>query len=273
MELTPALAAEYQSWIDNFTETKHALTADRARAILPLIPHYKNVSALTGVPPVWLAAVMERESSSQLNTYLGNGDPLTRPTTDVPRGRGPFPTWDAGAIDALHLDGMDKVRYLPGGWRPVQALYRWELWNGIGYRMHGRRTPYIVGGTNLQQSGRYAGDGNWTLQWDTQLGCLPLAAELIKLDPSLDLTPSLLVGVTTRTVPPAGQPPAGTEPGSILWFQQQWNAKCHPEVPLVEDAVYGLQTARALRQFQTDHPPLVVDGQLGPATVQAMQSL
>lgn len=275
MELTPTLAAEYQSWIDHFVETKHAIEAERARAIMNVIPHYKHVASVTGVPAVWIACTNERESSSQLDTYLGNGDPLNRVTRDVPRGRGPFSTWEAGAIDALHFDHMDMVQYQPGGWRPVQALFRWELWNGLGYRNHGRRTPYIVGGTNLQQSGRYAGDGNWTLQWDTQLGCLPIAVELIKLDPTLDLTPSLLVGQGSAPHDPGPTTPTPdtAAPGTILWFQEQWNKKTNPTVPLDEDGIYGRQTARAIRQFQTDHPPLVVDGIVGPATQKSLETL
>src|SRR5580765_6249053 len=61
------------------------------------------------VPWYMVAIIHRRESDANFSTYLGNGDPLNRPTHNVPRGRGPFPTFQAGAHDALHLDGLDAV--------------------------------------------------------------------------------------------------------------------------------------------------------------------
>ena len=50
-----------------------------------------------------------RESGADFSTYLGNGEPLTRRTRIVPKGRGPFKTWEDGAVDALRFDSLDDV--------------------------------------------------------------------------------------------------------------------------------------------------------------------
>lgn len=281
---TPALRNEYRQWLVAFSVKNPKLVAARARQIVPLIPHYKAVALATGVPAVWIAATMERESSSQLNTYLGNGDRVIgsaamasgRRTWDVPRNRGPFPTWDAGAIDALHLDGMDKVAALPGGWFPEMSVYQWEKWNGFGYRNHGRRTPYVVAGTSLQQPGRYAGDGNWAAnQMDTQMGTLEIALALIALDPSLDLTPSLAhfgeVSGDENKLPPTTPTPIEFVPGTMLWVQHALNDNLKLTDPLREDGIYGVRTKRAIMEFQREHPPLDVDGIAGPATQEILK--
>src|SRR6266850_5889304 len=62
---------------------------------------YKAVEERTGVPWWFIAVVHEREASQKWNTQLGQGDPLNRVSTHVPKGRGPFSTWEDGAYDAL----------------------------------------------------------------------------------------------------------------------------------------------------------------------------
>ena len=70
------------------------------------VDRYKAVEKATGVPAALIAILHERESGANFNTYLGNGDPLNRPTVNVPEGRGPFRNFEEGAIDALKLDGL-----------------------------------------------------------------------------------------------------------------------------------------------------------------------
>lgn len=69
-------------------------------------PRYEAVSkALKAkgyeVPWEVIAVIHQRESSGNFNTYLGNGQALNKKTTIVPKGRGPFSSWEEGAIDAL----------------------------------------------------------------------------------------------------------------------------------------------------------------------------
>jgi lysozyme family protein len=145
---------------------------------------YLDIEQATGVP-WWLVAVLHRrESDADFSTYLGNGEPLDRVTQAVPRGRGPFPDFKAGAIDALHLDGLDRVI----DWRLEKALWHCERFNGLGYAlMHPPLpSPYIWGGTNQQRAGKYVRDGKFDRSvMDTQPGCAPILAEIAKLDPTV----------------------------------------------------------------------------------------
>jgi lysozyme family protein len=70
---------------------------------------YQKVSQTTGVPWFVIAALHNRESDADFDTYLGNGEALNHVTRLVPKGRGPFPSWEAGAIDALDLDRLNLV--------------------------------------------------------------------------------------------------------------------------------------------------------------------
>lgn len=274
----PALAAEYRGELARMVQTRQPEAHAAAVRIMPLMPHYQNVAWKTGVKPVVLAALMERESGSKLNTYLGNGQSLHQVTTIVPKNRGPFPTWDAGAIDALHLDGLDKVAGLDGGWSPERALYEEEEWNGFGPRGHGRHTGYLWAGTNIYAEtgyGKYVDDGKWNPTFrDPQLGCVPIMIELIKLDPSLDLTPSLLAMVGTGAGQPIIVPPAPVPLvfalGSIGWVQKRLNDV--QDAGLIMDGSFGRKTKAAVREYQAAHPPLEVDGIPGPATVAVLNA-
>ncbi len=140
---------------------------------------YQAIEAKTGVP-WWLVAVLHlRESNANFGTYLGNGQTLKRRTTIVPKGRGPFATFEDGAIDALKLDGLTDVK----DWRLEKALFWTETFNGWGYSNKGLPSPYVFGGTNIQRPGKYVADGKWNGRvWDTQPGTAPLIATLAKLD-------------------------------------------------------------------------------------------
>lgn len=132
---------------------------------------YDEVEKLTGVPWYVVGALDCREESFNHHGYLGNGDPLYKITTHVPRGRGPFPDWQTGAIDALRFDGMDR---LPSGghWDIVSALIKCEGYNGLGYAHMGIPSPYVWAGTNIQVPGKYVSDGHFDPHAiDHQPGC------------------------------------------------------------------------------------------------------
>src|SRR5262245_13250011 len=77
---------------------------------------YQEIESKTGVPWYMTAALHRRENYS-FDCYLGNGQKLNKKTTIVPKGRGPWcdklpappSAFIAGAVDALKLDGLDKV--------------------------------------------------------------------------------------------------------------------------------------------------------------------
>src|SRR5208282_4613146 len=72
-----------------------------AKTILDNKARYLAIEKATGVPWFMVAVLHWREASGNFHTYLGDGEPLTSVTHCVPRGRGPFASWEAGAIDAL----------------------------------------------------------------------------------------------------------------------------------------------------------------------------
>lgn len=145
---------------------------------------YQEVEDAIGVPWHMVALLHLRESNADFNTYLGNGQPLNRKTTIVPKGRGPFSSFLAGARDALHIDGLDAIK----DWRLEKELYYMELFNGSGYNNRGLPSPYIWGGTNIQKPGKYVADGKFKAAvMDTQPGIAPILAALAKLDPTIKL--------------------------------------------------------------------------------------
>lgn len=146
---------------------------------------YQNIEQMTNVPWVMVAVLHRRESDANFNTYLGNGEPLNRVTRLVPKGRGPFASFEAGAIDALKYDGLDKVK----DWRLEKMLWYCEKYNGLGYEKRGLPSPYVWGGTNIQKPGKYVADGQFDPNaFDSQPGCAPMIWAINKLDPSVQLS-------------------------------------------------------------------------------------
>lgn len=137
---------------------------------------YDPVEKATGIPWYVVACIDMREESFNHNGYLGNGDPWNKVSVHVPKGRGPFSSWYEGAIDALRLDGLDKVKH----WDIVTALIQLENFNGTGYqRAHGIASPYVWAMTSIQVAGKYTSDGKYSATtWDTQEGCAALIMTL-----------------------------------------------------------------------------------------------
>lgn len=178
-----ALKAEYTSDLSDMRFTKSSEAIATAKRLLVNKSRFMTVQQQCGVPALWLMPTFEREGPS-FSAYFGNGDPLNRPTRDVPRGRGPFATWEDGTIDALTLDHV--TAHPPDGWTWEWACYQWEKWNGFGPREHGRPTGYLWSGTSIYQGGKYVSDGVWSPgTFDQQLGTVIVAVSLAQLDADL----------------------------------------------------------------------------------------
>lgn len=133
--------------------------------------YYDPVEKALGIPWYVTGVIDYRESGFSHDSYLGNGDPLDRPSIHVPQGRGPFSNWHEGAIDALKLDGMDHL-HNGSHWDVVTALIKVEGYNGFGYAAKGLPSPYVWGGTSIQKPGKYVSDGHFDWhEMDQQLGC------------------------------------------------------------------------------------------------------
>lgn len=148
---------------------------------------YQAVELATGVPWFFIAVVHEREASQNWNTQLGQGDPLNTVSVHDPKGRGPFPTWEAGAVDAL----VNCPPYASRNkdWSIGGTLTMLEQYNGLGYARRGLPSPYLWAGTDQYVSGKYVADGIFNPNVvDQQLGCAGLLMAMRQLDPSVGFT-------------------------------------------------------------------------------------
>lgn len=165
--------------------TQAAEFAREAKFALDHKAQYQQVEIATGVPWALVAVIHRREGNADFATYLGNGQSLSRKTTIVPKGRGPFPNFLVGAIDALKVDGLTSIK----DWRLEKQLYYCAVFNGWGYEMRGLPSPYVWGGTSVQKPGKYVADHVFKPKvWDTQPGCAPLLWSIAQLDPTVKFT-------------------------------------------------------------------------------------
>lgn len=267
------LAAEYESWVANCrTLPNRADEVDHvARGLIRegAVEQFLAVQQQIGVPAVVQAAICHREygeTGAMFNRNPGQGDPLTRPSMHVPRGRPPlgaapndrFPvSWVYAAIDAFTVCDKLNVISVPS-WSLPYACFKEEFYNGGGYRARGLRSPYVVGGTNLQQDGKYVADGDWDPDhMDEQLGTLPIMLRMIELLPDLALgapisaSPASIVKIPTSI---AALPAAlGGSLTGTKWVQASLNVTEGLAHPLDVDGSFGRQTRAAVRAFQVEH--------------------
>jgi lysozyme family protein len=156
-----------------------------AHKLIAAKPRYQSVEKATTVPWPIIAVIHERECGADFRCVLHNGERILgtgRKTTLVPKGRGPFATWEAAAEDALALDHLTAVR----DWSIAHACYMLELYNGFGYRAHGVHSPYLWSGSNNYTRGKFVADGRFDAgAEDKQLGCMPIVREMMTLDPTV----------------------------------------------------------------------------------------
>lgn len=155
-----------------------------ARRLLTGKPRYLAVSADTGVPWYVIAVIHEREASQSWSANIAQGDPWNRISVHVPKGRGPFPSWEKAAYDALV-----KCAPYAGLWKDWSqggTLALLEQYNGLGYFNKGLPSPYIWAGTDQYAKGKYVADGVFDPNYvDQQLGCAGLLLSMAALDSSV----------------------------------------------------------------------------------------
>lgn len=148
------------------------IRANRAR--------YDAVAAKTGVPWDVIAVIHSRESSCNFAGVLHNGEHIIgtgRKTTLVPKGRGPFSTWEGAAIDALVNCAPYAARNKD--WSLGNTLDLLEGYNGLGYRKKGLPSPYLWAGTDQYTKGKYVADGKFDPNAvDQQLGAAAILMAL-----------------------------------------------------------------------------------------------
>ena len=161
---------------------------------------YQAISqAVWSKPDLWfvVAIIHEREASGppHWDKQLGQGDPLNQVSRHTPKGRGPFLNHpgDVPGKDAFHRGAVDALENCPPfagrwtDWTIGGQLTLWLLYNGTGYEdYHHEASPYDWGATNIQEWGKYVGDGVWSAHvWDTQVGCAAMLKSMMAIDPTI----------------------------------------------------------------------------------------
>ena len=166
---------------------------------------YATVATKTGVPWDVIAVIHYRESSNDFAGVLHNGQKIIgtgRKTTLVPKGRGPFTSWEQAAIDALNncapYAGKNK------DWSLANTLDVLERYNGLGYRKKGLPSPYLWAGTDQYAKGKYVADGKYDPNHVAQQ--LGVASLLIALRGETEAKPVVPVDKPAVVAPPPTLP-------------------------------------------------------------------
>ncbi len=145
---------------------------------------YKAVEAQTTVPWFIVAVIHERESSQSWAASLAQGDPWNQESVHVPRGIGPFASWQAAAVYALSNCAPFAAKW--ADWSIGGMLTLLEEYNGLGYAARGVPAPYVWASTNQYIKGKYVADGHYDPNAiDTQIGCAALLWSMAEQDPSI----------------------------------------------------------------------------------------
>lgn len=181
--------------------------------------------------PWWFIAIVsvrEYGGPPHWDKQLGQGDPLAQVSHNDPAGRGPFldhpgdftpapgdvkpgnDAWTRGCLDAL-IDCKPNAALWPD-WSPGGTMTIFEMYNGLGYAQMGRPSAYVWSGSDQYVSGKYVRDHVYDPnEVDVQLGCAPLLARMMALDPSIKFN---LPDAPVDAPPPAAPKP---EPAHGFW--------------------------------------------------------
>lgn len=158
-----------------------------ARRLVAAKARYQIVAAKTSVPWFIIAVIHERESSQSWTASLAQGDPWNHRSIHVPRGRGPFTSWEAAAEDALVVCPPHVAAWKD--WSAGGALTLLEEYNGLGYASHHIPSPYVWASTDQYHRGKYIADGHFDPNAiDHQLGCAALLKAMMVLDTTIEFT-------------------------------------------------------------------------------------
>lgn len=188
-----------------------------AKQLLAAKARYQAVEAKTGVPWAVIAVIHERESSQNWGRSLAQGDPWNKVSVNVPRGRGPFKSWEEAAIDALVNCHPFLARKKQ--WDIGSTLVNLELYNGAGYASRGRPSPYLWAGTDQYSAGKFVSDGVYDPNHvDRQPGCANLLKAMMVLDPTITFTGVKIIvsPIPTEKPTPIQPKPQSNWLGSLL---------------------------------------------------------
>ena len=230
------------------------IRANRAKAVeelctraLALVPRYAPVSASTGVPWYFIAAVHLRESTFAI-AHLHNGDPLDARTRQVPVGRPKTPeppyTFEQSAEDALRLKRLHRWT----DWSLTGTLYQLERYNGMGYRKLGTPSPYLWSFSQHYQRGKFVADGEYSdSAVDAQCGTATFLRRLVELQTFGFPDEPDIADSATLVVAYAANRPTEPETEERARALQIW-LNSHAGIYLKVDGWPGERTSNAFRK-------------------------
>lgn len=250
--LTDALRADYQRLFDT-CQIRPERVAEIEAATLKIIVGKARYAALgkpLGVPWFVVGVLHSLEAGCSFDRHLHNGDPLAARTVQVPKGRPPTGQppfkWEVSAVDALTFDKSTEWT----DWSVPGILFKWELYNGWGYRAYHPEvlTPYLWSFTSHYVRGKYVADGTFSpTAVSKQTGAAALLRRLAEKGemtaPSADNEPELL-----KAMAAAGglrYRPEAVQPGAVA-LQQFLNR--FPGIFLREDGKLGVRSSDAYKQ-------------------------
>jgi lysozyme family protein len=150
------------------------------------------------VVPWWFTAIVsEREYGGppHWDKQLGQGDPLSQKSHNVPAGMGPysprpddktpgFDAWTRCCVEVLLHSAPFAGKWTV--WTAGGTLTLFEEYNGLGYAARGIPSAYVWSGSDIYVSGKYIRDGVFDPNTvDVQEGCAPLLAIMMALDSTI----------------------------------------------------------------------------------------
>ncbi len=180
------LADEYAAYF-RAADIRPQAAGDLASSVTLLKANQKRYEAVGNplqIPWYFIGCIHALESSFDFQTHLFNGDPLTARTVHVPEGQ-PVPppadgvaySWQESATAAMRLKEFDRAT----DWSVPRLLYRWERYNGMGYRGVGVPTPYLWSFSTLYTRGRFVADHRFDPAAPSrQAGAATMLKQLVK---------------------------------------------------------------------------------------------
>jgi lysozyme family protein len=203
-------AANAQRWaVARMLTAKGAAFRATARRLVAVKDRYLRVAKTTNVPWHVVAVIHEREAAQRWDASIAQGDPWDRISTHIPKGRGPFASWEAAAIDALENCPPFAARWKD--WSPGGTLTLLEQFNGLGYANMDKPSPYIWAGTDQYARGKYIADGKYDPDVvDSQLGCTGMLLAMAEIDAFV----ASALGRSTLVAPAPAPVPGGSTPAT-----------------------------------------------------------
>lgn len=234
--------------------------ASVAKKLVAAKDRYQDIEASTGVPWFVIAVIHQRESSQRWDRSIAQGDPWNKKSTHVPKGRGPFGSFEEAAIDALNNCAPYAARWKD--WSAGGTMTLLEHYNGLGYANRGLPSPYIWSGTDQYVKGKYVADGKFSATAvDKQLGCAGLIMAMQDLDASISFDGTEPVAVAdlddvasdSSAVAPAIDAPAYKPSAEDIQTVQNNLINLGYHEVTVADGLWGSKTAAGIAAYKNDH--------------------